>query len=251
MNWRGTTFGEWLLLVFLLGMVLLNVALPFLGRGELWQIGAVAMLVALAADPALTIKSKLRAHQVALHPSLALSVAGGLPIVPRRGPTLRIGVGALVVGVLLAVTGQSLGTMVLLAGLLVAGFGCVTLMDLALGRNKLPALIFIPDGLRLETASITYLVRWDAMGVHPLSVQEPTLVCICVSEPARLVADAQIVSGDPLIERAKFARVIEDNLTWFGAPVTVSCPDYGLDALLLMRALHRYIDDPAAREELR
>jgi hypothetical protein len=50
---------------------------------------------------------------------------------------------------------------------------------------------------------------------------------------------------------AGLPKLVGTNRGWFGADLAITPVTYGTDIALLARALRRYLEDPAARAELR
>lgn len=83
------------------------------------------------------------------------------------------------------------------------------------------------------------------MGMNPRSTPfeiEPCAPRASGSSSSRLRCPAV----DPITERAKLAPLSEKNLSSCGAHLTLSGPVYGTESVLLLCALRRFPDDPAA-----
>lgn len=249
MNWRGTTFRDWLLFAFGLAGLAISLAMLMSEDEGSARLAFFAIFGMCAVASGHSILAKLRVHRVALDPSLRLPVTGGVPLVGDRARAVRMALGTIGVGVFLAISGEPMGQGFVVVSLLIAGLGLAALVTLPLGWRRLPSLTFTPEGLRVENPSITYVARWDAMTVRLLMVQERPSIRVWLHHPARTVSDAQVSLGVPAMERAKLATRFERSLRWSGFHQTFSGTVYRVETLLLLRALQGYVDHPAARAE--
>lgn len=247
---RGPTVQDWLLLAVSLSFVTASVWLLLIGKGGTAPLAALAFFGACAAVAGWLILGKRRAHRLRSDPRFAVAVTGGVPIVADRRKVFTVSGGLLAFGLFLAATGAPIGTRFVVVSLVIAAFGGASLVALALGWRRGYSLTFTPVGLQLRSPSLVYLARWDAIAVGLATVNDQPIVAVLLHEPSRLIADAEVVKGDPVRARAKLARQLERSMGWLGAHLTIAGSAYGIDTLVLLRAMERYVAEPHARAEL-
>lgn len=242
----GPGARDWLLLAISLVFVAMGAVLVVAGRGA---VGATCVLFfgACAAVAAAEIVRKRRAARQDADPSLVARFEPGQPLrADRRGLGVRLG-GLAVFGALLAIVGRALGDgFVILCGLL-ALLGAGGLVALALGYTGGSTLRFTAEALEVAQRGASYSVPWDSIvAVDLAAINDQPLVRITVASVDELLARVE-----PPAAARTVARAIGWNRGLCGADLTVVPRAFGVDEVVLLRALERYIGDPAARAELR
>lgn len=243
----GPGARDWLLLAISLAFVAMGAVLVVAGRGG--AVGAICVLFfgACAAIGAAEIVRKRRAARQDADPSLVARFEPELPLrADRRGLAVRLG-GLAVFGALLAILGRELGGgFVILSGLL-ALLGAGGLVALALGYTGGSALRFTAEALEVEQRGASYSVPWDSIvAIDLASIHDQPLVRISVASVEELLAGVEPPAGARTV-----ARAIGWNRGLCGADLTFMPRAFGVDEVVLLRALERYVGDPAARAELR
>jgi len=241
----------WLVLLISLGFVGVSLWLVIIGRGGTGPIATMTFFGACAAVAVWMISSRRRILRQGADPSLEVSVRGGVPIPVDRRRMVAISAGLIIFGLVLAATGGPIGDDFVTVSLLIAGFGGLVGVLLAFGWRRGIALVFTPAGLRFQTPALAYLAAWGSIEEVSLrSMNSTPVIFLRISDPAALADAAEVRRGDPVRARAKLARRLEQSRGWFGGDLMIAPSNYGLDAIVLLRALERYADDPTARAEL-
>lgn len=242
----GPGLRDWGLLGISLAFVAMGAMI--VGSGRDGAIGAVCLLFfgACAAVAAAEIVRKLRAARQLGDPSLEVRFEPGQQL---RADARRIGVacgGLAVFGALLAVLGRELGGWFVGACGLLGLLGVGGLVALALGYTGRASLRFTADALWVGSGRAEYPVLWDSIVAVELGAihEQPVLRIV--------VADVEALLGrvEPPSEVRRVARAIGWNRGLCGADVAIMPRVYGIDEVVLLRAVGRYAGEPAARAEL-
>jgi hypothetical protein len=243
----GPGARDWLLLAGSLAFVAMGVLLVAVGRGGAVGVACVLFFGACAAIAAAEIVRKRRAARQDEDPSLVVRFEPGQTL---RADARRIGVvsgGLAGFGALLAILGRDLGAGFVIACGLLALLGAGGLLALALGYTGRSGLRFTADALWVEQRGARYPVLWDSIvAVDLTAVNDQPIVRITVASVEELLARVE-----PTEAARTVARAIGWNRGLCGADLTFAPRAFGVDEVVLLRAVERYAGDPAARAELR
>lgn len=170
-----------------------------------------------------------------------------IPVDPTRP---RIGaVGLFVGGSILAWAGQGLGGLFVLCALVMAVTGALLGVALVTGRTGGEWIAFEPEGLRFGNPRYSYLVAWDNLAAVQLAeLSGNPLLALHVRSVDHLLATVQ---GEPVAQhRARLAKAVQSSLQWQGVPLVLWPSRFGLETGHTLRAVERYVADPASRAEL-
>lgn len=242
---------DWYLLVGSLAFVALGILFLIRGDDDTAPLATIAVFGACAGVAVHQLRGQRKLERQASDPSLTVAVVGGAPIeVDRRRLVLAM-VGLLAFGLFLAATGGPLGEGFVAVSLLVAGFAAVALVALAFGWRRGFALIFTREGIVFESPRLVYEVAWSAIiGVELTTINEQPVITLFVADPHALAASAEVRRGEPARAQARLARDLDRSFEWFGAHLVIAPSTYGVDAVVLLRAIERYVGEPGVRGEL-
>jgi hypothetical protein len=222
-----------------LGFVLLGFLL--LPREGARAIAPIAFFGACTLVFAATIVRKWRFSR--LRP-LRAEIAGGVRIPPSRSKALVLGAAITVLGVILVVFGRDHGVILWLISWFIAVVGAGVLIGSAFGWLPVGYLQFDPGGMTIGSRLWAFTVPWDRVArIEAGEFHDNPALYIWIDRPQ-----------DVLVHPPQRLSNVLRQLAWserrLGAHVMVLTSTYDLDLPLLMRALERYVADPASRSEL-
>lgn len=177
-----------------------------------------------------------------------VAIAGGVPIPMRRRRMALLGAGLLGLGTLMATAGRALGPAYVVASAAIALAGAALVAALALGRAGRNYLVFEERGLRFGFRDGSLLVRWsDVRSAEPAMFNRNPVVLIGLAPEA---APPEITATFPERLARRHEKSVAQVRAWHGADVLIMPFHYGLDAVLLARAIEAYARDPERRAEL-
>lgn len=243
----GPKARDWLLLAGSLAFVATGALLVAVGRGGAVGVVCVLFFGSCAAIAAAEIVRKRRAARQDEDPSLVVRFEPGRTLrADARGLVVRLGALA-GGGALLAILGRELGTGFVIGCGLLALLGAGGLVALALGYTGRLALRFTADALWVEHRGVRYPVSWDSIvAVDLAAIHDQPIVRITVAD-----VDALLARVEPPGAARTVARAIGWNRGLCGGDLTFVPRAFGVDEVVLLRAVERYAGDPAARAELR
>jgi hypothetical protein len=243
----GPRLTDWLLLFGSLGFTV-AMAIPLAaGRGGRDAIACLTFfgMCSAMATWLLVVKLRMRGSESAVR----VSIVGGVAIPSRDGQRWIAGAVLALGGGILLWSGAAIGVVFQSLSVIVAGTGAVLMALLATKRVGGHSLTFSPEGLRIANRSESYLVRWSNLaGVDAAELHSNPVVMLNVRDAEELVASAD----GPDVGRARrnVARMLDKNRRWVGCDVCFIPYHFGLDAVLLVKALAGYAAYPARRAEL-
>lgn len=176
--------------------------------------------------------------------ALKAEIVGGVPIRPSRVQLLGIALVLTVMGVVLILFGRSYGLIFWTIAWLIALIGGELLIAALSGRIPNDYLKFDPEGITFARARYSYMVPWD--NIAQISAGHMH------DNPALFIwlHDYNRVTVQPSEKKAQVLKSFAWGKGWAGAPIMLLPSRYGIDLPLLVLALERYLNEPAARSEL-
>lgn len=242
----GPRPSDWALLVVSLVFVAMGLVLLFAGVDLRLALLCILFFGACAAVAVDTLARKRRAARQLGDPGLEVRMAGGRAIRADARRPAWIAAGLVGFGGLGAAIGGGLGGgFVALCGLMgLLGLG--VLAAIGLGLTWRSSLCFTPEALWVSTGRLRYPVPWDSIVTVDLAeAYEQPVVRIVVAD-----VDALTAAVRPPAAAVRLAKAIGWNRGLYGADLVVMPRAYGLDEVVLLRAVARYAGEPAARAEL-
>jgi len=259
-RYQKPTYRDWVGFIstaslFIFGVFLIATASP--GKPildpdkQLKIVGALVLTGLMSAVFAFRIIWKLRRRRA---PPAPAKLSGGVPIGPSRTRQFFWGIITVGFGVVTIWFGGDWhyrGLPLQPFGWPLAGFGIVGLVMIATGRMDIGHLQFDPPGLTIATGSWSYMIPWDNISRMKIIEWRHSPV-LRRSTPVLLIGlrRRDAVEIDPLERTPEVMKHLEKNAARFGAPVVIYASIYRLDLPPVVRALERYVRDPAARAEL-
>lgn len=248
---QGPTVKDWLLLIvsllFVAGGVPIMLADPDSFRTA---VACMAFFSACSLIAIWIIVRKLRFAAQLREPGSA-SIHGCVAIPVDRRKRWIGAIGLTVLGSIMAWGGAELGQVFTWLSMFMAGVGLVMAIGLALGLIGHEYLVFEPAGIRMGNRHYSYLIAWDHVAVAEIGDHHDNPVLrIQVRDTRSILASLRVERGSPSASRPHLERALARSRTWFGCPVALFPEHYGLDSARLLRAVARYIAEPAARAEL-
>jgi len=177
-----------------------------------------------------------------------VEIVGSVPIPARQGIRWAMGIGLTVGGGVMAWSGGPIGAGFQAISLFLVAVGVVLMGLLATGRAGGQTLTFEPEGLRFGNRRGSFLVRWTNFArVEVIEFQSNPALVASVHDVGELVASA---GGAGTPEGRKVARAVVQNRTWVGWDLFLLPYHFGIDAVLLAKAVASYVEDPSRRAEL-
>jgi hypothetical protein len=246
------TYREWLLFIstavcfiFAVFLIVTAPSKPLLDPDkQLKVVGALVLMMLVPAVFAFRIIWKLRRRR---GPPAPTKLSGGVPIGPSRTMMFVLCVITVGLGVVTVWFGGDWhyrGLSLQPFGWPLAAFGIVGLVMVATGRLDIGRLQFDPPGITIKSGSWSYMIPWD--NISRMKIIEWHRAPVLLIGLRRWDA----VKIDPLERTPEVMKHLEKSAARFGAPVVVYASIYRLDLPPLVRALERYVRDPAARAEL-
>lgn len=178
-----------------------------------------------------------------------VSVPGGVPVRERRSRFIALGVSLIVIGVVFAWAFGAGGRTPLTLGALIASFGVLCLALLPLVGHR--ALQFDPEGLQVVERTFRFRVPWSEMtAVRTSEWYGLSFVSVMVRDPSALVAVAQPRTARGRDGAPHLRRYLAIQRASTGADLWIDAGAFGLDSVLLARAIARYVSSSSARTEL-
>jgi hypothetical protein len=169
-----------------------------------------------------------------------VEVAGGIPILPRRGLLAVIGTWTMLLGTVLVVFGQNYPTYFLWASAFIAAAGAVLLILVLFRIVPHGLLQFDPEGLTIGERNWRVLLPWTEI------TEYQTNAALLID-----VADFDALVVTPESAREKAMRRLGRNIGWIGTPFMIMPAQYGIPLPALAQAISRYARDKTARAGLR
>ncbi len=167
-----------------------------------------------------------------------VSIAGGVPIPMRLGRAL-LPAAAFVALAPLAFANVPWAVRICGA---VAGLGGAAAIVAVLAGATRQSLQFDPEGLRIAYRSWSCVVRWDDVAAVRLGeIYRNRFAAVDLRD------DRAILDGP---HRRRVEKMLRQNRRWYGCDVWIPAGAYGLDAVLFVKTIHRYVSDREARAEL-
>jgi hypothetical protein len=235
----GPSWRDWGLLAVNLGFVGMGL---FILPGK-FDVGIVtiAFFGFCALVPITTILRKQRNRR--LRPVRA-AVIGGMPIRPSRLRTAALAGGMLALGSTLIVFGVGYPLPFRIVAWLIAGAGTFLAFGMSLGKYPVGHLMFTPQGITIGLRRYATTVSWDDMlAWDAAEFNDNPVLRIWLRPGATLVVN-------PPAWTARAESALASNHAWLGAPIAIMTSTYALDLPLLIKAIERYVREPASRGEL-
>lgn len=173
-----------------------------------------------------------------------VEVAGGVPIRPKVGWAIGLGLWLAVLGIVLVVFGHDYPFVFRLLGGGVGLTGLGLAMGTALRWWPGGYLQFDPDTLTIAQKNWRAVIPWDRIaGVYEGEYQNNPVVLIDVASPETLAIM-------PPSAAAKAMKAIGQSRAWLGADFAIMTTHYGIDRPVLAAALRRYASDASTRAGL-
>ncbi|WP_424958291.1 hypothetical protein [Hyphomicrobium sp. 1Nfss2.1] len=178
-----------------------------------------------------------------------IDVAGGVPIRPSRTFLPLLGGWLALLGVVLFVFGGEIGLIFQAIAVIIAGAGMTVLVLVVTGYTAGAFLQFDPEALTIAQLSRrgTWCARlsWDdIVSVREGEYESNPMLLVTVADPSAL----QIA---PPEARDRAVRDIARARQWMGADFAIMTLHYGIALPVLSETVARYVNDAAARGELR
>ncbi len=239
---RGPGPQDWLLFAIGVAFVLMGiVALP---KDPMAGIVTIAFFGSCLGMAVITIVRKRRYRSYAALAPAEVSVAGGVPIRPKKAIAVAMSLWLVGLGLVMAVVGARYPLAFRLIGvsLVVLGAG----MLFAIWKEWVPAgfLRFDPEAFTIGYRRFAIAIPWDNIA----SVAEGEYH----SNPVLLldVHDVAAIRVDPPDALAKAMKAISTSRNWTGADFMFMTTQFGLDLPLLTETVLRYARDQSARADL-
>ena len=231
---------DWLLLA--IGVTFVIMGLAILRSNRDVGIVTLALFGTCTAVFAAQIIRKFRYRRFS---ASMVEVAGGVPILPRRGFGLFFGAWLLGLGIVFVVFGASYPAPFRWIGGFVGAVGAALLIGTALGWFPGGYLQFDPDALTLAQRRWRARVPWDNVDL----VLEADLN----GNPVLLIAvdDLEAVVIEPPEAKALAYKAIAKNRMWMGYEFAIMTTHYGIDLPVLAATVNHYARDPSVRATLR
>lgn len=214
-----------------------------------WQTGIGDLIICCSALAQLLLRLRRRRVERDSASVSGVSVPGGVPVRERRSRYIALGVSLIVIGVVFAWAFRAGGRMPLTLGELIAASGvlCVALAPLV-GRR---ALQFDPEGLLVLERAFRFRVPWNEItAVRTSEWYGHSFVAVMVRDSSALVAVAHAQTARRGDAASQLRRYLARQRAATGADLWIDAGLFGLDAVLLVRAIARYVSSPSARTEL-
>jgi hypothetical protein len=177
--------------------------------------------------------------------AVQVQVAGGVDIPVAKGRLVAIAVYLAVAGLILFALGTAYPWFFRGLRLFIAICGIALLAGLLLGLLGRQTIRFEPCGLVFGERAYRFCIPWDDIrGIQAFEQHDNPYVGLSL-------ADAHRVEIEPASQRAAFLKVIARTRLRTGADIVIAAARFALDVPPLMAALHRYVTEPAARDELK
>ncbi len=241
-RWRPPppSWHDWLMLA--IGVLFVIAGFAILPSDPDVGIVTLAMFGSCLAVFVNTIWRKLRYR--ALRPS-HVEVTGGVPIKPRMGWAIGLGLWLAALGVIFVVFGHAYPLLFRVLGGFVAAVGMLLFLGTALGRWPGGYLQFDPETLTIAQKNWRAVIPWDRIsGVYEGEYQNNPIVLIDV-------AGVETLNILPPSAVARAMTAIGQSRAWMGADFAIMTTHYGIDRPVLAAALRRYALDASARAGLR
>lgn len=239
---QGPSLQDWLLLVIGAAFVLMGLAV--LSKDPTAGLVTIAFFGSCLGVAVINIVRKRRYQSYAALAPAHVSVAGGVPIRPKKSIAVAMSLWLIGLGLIMAVAGARYPLAFRLIGvvLMILGAG----MLIAIWKNWVPAgfLQFDPDAFTIGYRRFAVRIPWDNIA----SVMEGEYH----SNPVLLldVHDAAAITAVPPDALARAMKAIATNRTWAGADFMVMTTQFGLDLPVLSETVLRYAQDQSARVSL-
>lgn len=231
------------LVVFCIGGVLLLFG-PTASRRT--GIGTLVLFGGALAQMLLRLKRRRSERESAS--ATHVSVPGGVLLRERRTRPLAIGATLVFIGTVFMWAFGTGRTPAVLGGLIV-GMGLVSFASSPLVGRR--ALQFDPASLLVVERTVRFRVFWEEVrGVRTVERYGTSFVAVLVHDPERLVMAGQPRAASGGDGAKLLRRHLARQRAWTGADVWIDAGLFGLDAVLLARAIARYSANPSARSEL-
>lgn len=242
----GPQLRDWALLVISLVFVAAGLVIVAARPQEAIGWTSVLFFGGCAAVAVWSLRAKLRAAQQAEDPTLLARFDAGAELRPDLRRLRAISGGLALFGGVVALVGRGLGPGFVLASLGLGLLGAGALAASLLGLTGRASLRCAPEGLWIGARAYRYRVAWDNVrGLDLGEVHSQPLLRIWVRD-----FEALLASCSPATERARLARALGWSRGLVGCDVSLAPRAFGVDEVVLLRALERYVADPAARAEL-
>lgn len=239
---RGPSLQDWLLLVIGAAFVLMGLAV--LPKDPTAGLVTIAFFGSCLGVAVINVVRKRRYRRYAALAPAHVSVAGGVPIRPKKSIAVAMSLWLIGLGLIMAVAGARYPLAFRLIGvaLMVLGAG----MLVAIWKNWVPVgfLQFDPGALTLGYRGFSVRVPWDNIA----AVSEGEYH----SNPVLYLDlnDISLISADPPEALPKAMKLIATHRAWGGADLMFMTTQFGLDLPVLSETVLRYAQDQRARAGL-
>lgn len=173
-----------------------------------------------------------------------IQVVGGVRIRPSRLRLALFGGMLLGLGIVLVVFSSTAPYLIWLSFWVIVGVGALMLVGVAVGYLPNQYIEFRPDGLVLGFKSWTVLLPWDRIArVSAGEMQRNPVLLLSLDAP-------ETCDVTPPAKLGKFLKYVGQSRGWIGADIFLMTTHFGIDLPVLVGAISRYVEDPAARAEL-
>ncbi|MCA9690194.1 MAG: hypothetical protein KC636_11335 [Myxococcales bacterium] len=243
---------DWLLLVVSAAFTAAGVFLFTQGYGRP-ALAVTLFFGACTGIAAWVLRSKGRAARQARDPELSVAALGGVRLAAPRRRKYLVALGLVAFGLALAYTGAEISETFVLVSLAIAGAGVGVLVALAFGWQAQTFLEFTPEGVRVGAGGHAYTLHWDNIeGVGLGEIHSNPAVMLRLYDVERLLASVEPLS--PRVTTAKARARLERGVRWseglFGCPIGLMPIAFAVEPVVLLRAIARYLEEPALRVEL-
>jgi hypothetical protein len=191
-----------------------------------------------------TVDTMLRKFWFRRFDALKAEIVGGVPIRASRAQAMGIALVLLLMGVIILLFGRLDSLIVWTLALLTTLLGSGLMIAALSGLIPNDYLKFDPTGITFGRARYSYMVPWDNIARLSIGKMRTNPVLFIY------LHDYDGVTVDPHEKRARVLKSFAWETGWAGMPIMLRPSRYGIDLPMLLRALERYLTEPATRSEL-
>ncbi|MBW0434098.1 hypothetical protein [Leptospira yasudae] len=176
--------------------------------------------------------------------SISVDAIGGVDIKPSRLRAWMMACLLMLLGMILVVFGDNYPFLMRILAYIIAGFGVLLAILIALGKVPVGFLRFDSDGFRIGRSKWTVVLPWDEIAdVRAGEFNNNAAVFL-------LLRSFDRIRTEPEEFHDKAIQEILTNEGWIGSHFMILTSNYGMSSPMLVEAIERYKSQPGARQEL-